>query len=382
MESEEVTNFIACVRNDWNISQEDVPVSQKRDRALGSVIGALVGDAAGATLEFHRREITDQKARDAMKMPGGGSLNVGPGQITDDGELTLALASVLYNKNASDFLNFEEGGEGEKIMDEIAKAYSEWYKSDPFDMGQTCGRAFGFANTAAEMRENALSGYCSEANGQLMRCTPIPVFLSLFHDSPPYKLIAEVARADAMLSHPSKACQDCAVLYSIAIAHLIHHSKDIKGAIELVESFPGISEKVKGWLEDSRKPLEEIGSGCRTNIGHVKHAFTLAFHFLRNNIGYEEAIFQTLKFGGDTDTNCAIVGGLTSLTLPSIPFYMVDPVLKFDPVTYDINNKKNGMMGYRRPALYRASNILDYFEFHPKTLDRSVENIENTTCLK
>lgn len=333
-----------------------------RDRALGSIVGALVGDAAGATLEFYRREITDQKAKRAMTMPGGGSLNVAPGQITDDGELTLALASMLYKRCIQET--------GEDLPDEVAKAYTEWHKSNPFDMGQTTGRAFGFANSAKEMRENALRyNTVSEANGQLMRCTPIPVFLSLTSASLQLKLneIAKAAKADAMLSHPSQACQDCAILYSIAIAHLIHHGSD--GVIELVESFPGISPTVKGWLQDSSlKSIEEIGSRCRTNIGHVKHAFTLAFYFLRNRTEYEEAIFQTLKFGGDTDTNGAIVGGLIGALhgYSAIPSYMVDPVMKFDPVTYDI---KHSLMGHRRPALYRANNILDYFDriFAPAT---------------
>ena len=56
-----------------------------------AIWGALVGDACGATLEFYDDEITEEIARRAMTMPGGGSLRVGCGQITDDGELTLAL---------------------------------------------------------------------------------------------------------------------------------------------------------------------------------------------------------------------------------------------------------------------------------------------------
>jgi ADP-ribosylglycohydrolase len=53
------------------------------DRRLGAVLGALVGDAAGAVLEFYPGKITRNATNRAMHMPGGGSLNVASGQITD-----------------------------------------------------------------------------------------------------------------------------------------------------------------------------------------------------------------------------------------------------------------------------------------------------------
>lgn len=315
------------------------------DHSLGAIAGALVGDAGGSTLEFCYRKITEAMAKKAMGMPGGGSLNVGPGQITDDGELTLALASALVNE-----CSYKE--------DKVAKAYSSWHKSNPFDMGQTTGRAFGFAESAKEMRANALKyNTLSEANGQLMRCSPIPAFL---HEKT-YVEIAEAARSDALLSHPSKACQDCVALYAVAIAYLINHahqnpSKRVKGAIELVERLQEVDQKVAGWLENSKKPLQDV-TDCAVNIGHVKHAFSLAFHFLRRTATYEEAIRETLKLGGDTDTNACIVGGMMGALhgFSSIPSYMADPVFEFDPVTYDVQKTQ---LGHRRPALYRPANIL------------------------
>jgi ADP-ribosylglycohydrolase len=50
-------------------------------------------------------------------------------------------------------------------------------------------------------------------------------------------------------------------------------------------------------------------------MGFVKHAFVLAFLFLiRTDLTdeelYDEAMLQVVSLGGDTDTNCCIVGGL------------------------------------------------------------------------
>jgi ADP-ribosyl-[dinitrogen reductase] hydrolase len=42
-------------------------------RAIGCVLGAFVGDAAGAVLEFMKKEdISPEKVDNALKMNGGG----------------------------------------------------------------------------------------------------------------------------------------------------------------------------------------------------------------------------------------------------------------------------------------------------------------------
>jgi len=53
-------------------------------------------------------------------MPGGGAHNVGPGQITDDGELTMCLLHGLSE------------GKGKLDTTEIVRFYAQWIKSKPF----------------------------------------------------------------------------------------------------------------------------------------------------------------------------------------------------------------------------------------------------------
>lgn len=73
------------------------------DRAQGCLLGALIGDATGATLEFLGRKPTEDDLDRALAMTGGGVFRLAPGQITDDGELTLALAlaHALIDGNGS-----------------------------------------------------------------------------------------------------------------------------------------------------------------------------------------------------------------------------------------------------------------------------------------
>jgi ADP-ribosylglycohydrolase len=206
---------------------------------INSMLGALVGDAAGATLEFCHREITEEMALKAMTMPGGGNMCVGPGQITDDGELTLTLWRSLNSINTTylvpilDCLSFETDivwGFGPQItpLDNsdvksqwtsqmpisltLMKGYRDWYKSVPFDMGLTCNLAFEAINDFLRGQNIHTIQDCkdaiktaneeSEANGALMRATAIATWI-VTTPVATIKMGTEYAKGDARLSHPS-----------------------------------------------------------------------------------------------------------------------------------------------------------------------------------
>jgi ADP-ribosyl-[dinitrogen reductase] hydrolase len=288
--------------------------------ALGAVLGALVGDAAGAVLEFRKDRFSSDDVRRAMRMPGGGCHDVLPGQITDDGELTLALRSALaqHGDPSADFPS-----------DAVASAYAAWFASHPIDVGTTCAAAFDVEDATSEgvgrrmAAQARLYGSASEANGALMRATPIATFYSAM----PEDRIARCAALDAALSHPNVVCCDANALYCVAIAWLVNHPGDHSGAVRAAERRPAC-DTVKRWLEDSKSA--ECCDDCTTNAGHVKHAFTLAFRCLRRCARYENAIFDTLMKRGDTDTNAAIVGGILGALhgVKGIPDYMLRPVLR------------------------------------------------------
>jgi ADP-ribosylglycohydrolase len=313
--------------------------------AYGAFLGMLCGDAAGATLEFYRKPITETIAEKAMRMPGGGALNVGKGQITDDSELALSLAFALYDKNPKEGFPTES----------VARAYSNWYHSRPFDMGSTCARAFSVqpdedGNYSNRMMRQANQGsFVSEANGALMRVTPVALW-SLTEST---LTIVHNAKMDALLSHPNPVCQDCNALFCLAIVHLIKHPGDYQGAISMLEDYAQshVLTKVKDWLMIDSIDIEMLDA--KTNIGHVRWGFTMAMHFLRNGSSFEEAIKKTLLKGGDTDTNCAIVGAIMGALhgVDGIPEYMRVPVISFDV--------ENPESGHRRPVRYNASNVGD-----------------------
>lgn len=293
---------------------------QLNELQLNTLLGGWCGDAAGATLEFFRGDINIDRALKAMKMPGGGNLNVAPGQPTDDSELELALLSALSIHNP--YYGFP--------AHDVGREYIAWYESDPFDIGQTCSRAFGFARDANEMRANAAKyNMASEANGALMRAAAIAVWAK----DMPLSVVRHYAEEDAKLSHPNQQCLDVNGQYCMAIVHLLNNPGDINGAAALMEH---------PWLES-------FDINAKMNIGHVKHAFQMAYLMLKHGVNYENAILETLMSGGDTDTNAKIVGSIIAATGSDIPKYMKDPVLSFNCVEWD--NKKT-LMGYKRPEKY------------------------------
>jgi ADP-ribosyl-[dinitrogen reductase] hydrolase len=316
------------------------------------MLGALVGDAAGATLEFCYREINEQMAIKAMAMPGGGNIRVGPGQITDDGELTLALWSALNSFDSSQTIPIIT----------IMKAYKDWYGSHPFDIGRTCSLAFEvyydfFRNknvhtlqSCKEIIKN-INEY-SEANGALMRATAIATWIV---QNPINNIMmgVECAKEDARLSHPNIVCQDVNAIYVFAIINLLQ-GKTPKETLELTNEFIYdniISDRVKQWYYEESLDISIID--ITKQIGHVRWGFVLAIYFLRHpEINFEEAIKITLMKGGDTDTNAAIVGGIVG-TYHKIPDYMLKPVLEFD-CTSDIG------CHHKRPAKYSVKKVIGH----------------------
>jgi len=75
---------------------------------------------------------------ETMKMPGGGYHKTGPGQGTDDSELSTCIMLGLIDTNISPFLSGKENEfKAHLNMDRVAMRYRDWYDSNPFDCGQT-----------------------------------------------------------------------------------------------------------------------------------------------------------------------------------------------------------------------------------------------------
>lgn len=296
--------------------------------AMGCLLGACSGDAAGATLEFMGRRPTRTEVESALKMPGGGVWNIAPGQITDDGELTLCLAHALAGQP-----NFE--------IELIARQYAAWIESHPFDVGITTRTSLGCFlrdahwrticakdGYAAGMRQ-AATQHCadSKANGSLMRATPLGIWGHRFADAD----LANFARQDSALSHPNQSCQDAVACYAIAIANLMRTPGDRCMAFHATKTWANAyaNTEVRGWLDDAERNLNYP---YHPQAGFIRIAFIHAFRLLIQGADYMAAMREVLAGGGDTDTNACIVGGLIGAADGSsaIPAEMTRAVIECD----------------------------------------------------
>jgi ADP-ribosyl-[dinitrogen reductase] hydrolase len=261
--------------------------------------------AAGAVLEFFGRPIEAADVTAALAMPGGGTWGVAPGQITDDGELTMSLLQALA----------EAPGAPRAAA---AARYAAWVASGPFDIGATTACSLGCLRDPASAARAVAAGadvamteaararcMASKANGSLMRASPLGVWGAGRDD---HALIA-AARDDARLSHPNPACVDACVAYVLAVASLVRAPGDASHALDVATSWAASNAdaEVRGWLADAAAGTEVPYT---PQDGFVRIAFTHAFRHLRLGTSYIDALRETLAGGGDTDTNACIVGGL------------------------------------------------------------------------
>ena len=265
--------------------------------------------------------LTEELVDRALTLPGGGPHRVGPGQITDDGELTLALYQALKGRGTA----FPQNA--------VARAYGAWYDSCPFDMGYTCSRAFELFSEGKHALEEIMAlSASSEANGAMMRATPIATWWAAHPEATASKeATAKAAAADAMidatLSHPSLVTRHANAVYVYALTHLLLGTSP-STTVRLVEAYD-VCPTVKVWIAESDRDWVDLPS-TQIAVGHVRHAFVRMLWFLRHSeVDYREAIRWTLLSGGDTDTNAAIVGGAVACYHP-IPSEMLERVRAFD----------------------------------------------------
>jgi ADP-ribosyl-[dinitrogen reductase] hydrolase len=314
------------------------------DAAFGCFLGACAGDAAGAVLEFLGRQPSNTEVKQAMRMPGGGALRVANGQITDDSELALCLAQALVTTQDFD-------------LERIAFNYVQWVNSSPFDMGRTtryslaCFKNPKWKNICdtkgyAIAMTQAAKYHCmdSKANGSLMRVAPLGIWGSYLNDDQ----LAQCAIKESSLSHPNQSCSHAVACYVIAIASLIENQGDRLKAFNRVIRWAtqNANQEVQDWLQQAK---ENIDVPYYPHIGFVKIAFIQAFRHLLLGSPFQEAIYETLSGGGDTDTNACIVGGLIGAAsgASDIPEDMKNAVLHCDT--------KQGQ--HPRPAFLHSSQL-------------------------
>ena len=251
-------------------------------RAQGCLLGQIAGDNLGALVEFcTAAEIAARHPDGPRLLEDGGHWGILAGQPTDDSEMALALARAVVGAGT-----YDDG--------KVLEAYRAWYRSGPFDVGDT---------TRA-----ALVGYLvadSQANGSLMRASPLAI---LAHRSRPEEA-AELGRRDSALTHPHPVCRDAVAAFVIATSRAIARGGEAEGAYEAALAWAR-SEAVAPVTETLVRAAAEAPRCDEGHIGWVLVTLQNAFHELLHAPSVEAGVVATVRRGGDTDTNGAVAGAL------------------------------------------------------------------------
>ena len=284
----------------WPVPGLAVPDAAQACRAQGCLLGQLAGDALGSLVEFQSPEQIKAWYPDGPRqLADGGTWNTLAGQPTDDSELALMLARSIVTTGSYD-------------QEAVARAYVGWYESRPFDIGGTTRQALGSvtrdaiaAGRAAAVASTA-ANRSSKANGALMRISPLGIRgCNLAPEQ-----LADDARADARLTHPNPVCQDANAVFAFAIARAIATGAEPRHLYDELMAWAqqtGIHDDVQATL---RRAAAAAPSDFMSQQGYVLLALQNAFYQLLHAQSLEEGVVDTVRRGGDTDTNAAIAGAL------------------------------------------------------------------------
>ena len=306
-------------------------------KTLSCIFGAFMGDSMGEYLEFHKP--SDENHLKVYK--GLSIFKTKAGSVTDDSCMAMSLSFAIMDNNKLKELN----------QNLIFFYYGAWAMTNPPDMGNATNNVMMYFNYEKciygdnyfndDIKKNIHNtNYSSKANGFLMRISTFVVFFYYrFKDDcikflksekkedlfMLYNEIKKIVLIDNEIIHPNIENNiACSVFVFISICALLNmKGKEIIEKVELLiqnEEFSTIEEgrNVKNIIMEDLETYKKEGINYKNfnvfqQMGYYGNAFKLTIYYLciiddiKDN-KYEYIMNQICDYGGDTDTNCAIVG--------------------------------------------------------------------------
>lgn len=283
------------------------------DRIKGMLEGHALADALGAPYEFFNNRLINYDGKltnpPEVKSRWQGNRQGTVGQTTDDTMMTIALAKVIAKHGKYD-------------RDAAILAYEKFANSTSMT-GKNTRKLFtgvttikGYENRYASAKlppvtnENVYKTLDDcQSNGSLMRASPLAIL----------KLSDTDILEDCKLTNPSYVNQDCTVMYALILKYLIcgNEPKVVYDYIIQCAQSEEVKSVVNDVHSDKRRWVND-----NSNKGWVLHAFYCVMYVLKKLIQmekseslYREIVDEIICWGGDTDTNGAIVGAIVGAYL-------------------------------------------------------------------
>jgi ADP-ribosyl-[dinitrogen reductase] hydrolase len=238
-----------------------------KDRVLGGLWGAVVGDALGVPVEFHSR--AEVQRNPVTDLRGHGTYNQPKGTWSDDSSLLLCTIESLLR------FRFDTADMGHRFVQwSQGKLWTPW--GNVFDIGSATRRALGRIQQGVPAEEAGGTDENSNGNGSLMRILPI----ALRFASEPTEHLLDFAHRASAITHRHPRSQMACGFYCLVAAGLLRgqsaeaaHQSSAQTATPLFKMKPLAGERhfFAAALDPNLATLaeHEIASG-----GHVVDTLT------------------------------------------------------------------------------------------------------------
>ena len=316
---------------------------------LSCIYGAFYGDVLGSFCEFSPYDKKNHYKIFKQNPVFGGQI----GQVTDDSEMAMSMAYAIMDNPSKENID----------VNYLYFYYGAWSKSGPLDIGTTTQKAFGnfdfkqyhpkkagFNNIEYDLYSN---NFESLSNGFLMRKSTFIVWLfyrfygeinktfNEIMDTEPllnlYKKIKDLSHIDNQCTHPNPEADIASSFYCIIALGALFKLRpnnilykleclcqnDYFKKEDIDKTFSNFFLFLLNTFKSNNFDFynyfgNKQSKNCVNNqgMGWYGHAFKLVIYYLLNYEKYEEKTgFETIMkeicdLGGDTDTNCCIVGGV------------------------------------------------------------------------
>ena len=289
---------------------------QKKDRAIGCLIGLCVGDALGVTQEIFpltslpETLIMVLKQREQLKLnPQSDMMGGGPwvhsgtileqGEFTDDSSMALCLADSLL------FM-------GQLDPSDLMERFTRWWKTgynssrpNSIGLGGNIAKALEkFKNDPSNPIAGGTDPDKDAGNGAIMRLAPIAIY---WHDD--FQQAVLMARLQASVTHNIPETTESCVLMTYIMIKGIHGDSVEHIFNNLYMIIPQLKDpQIADLARLDAKWKSKSEKQIITLPGRTLWSLEAALWCLYTTKTFKDCIIKVINLGGDADTVGAIAG--------------------------------------------------------------------------
>lgn len=283
---------------------------EKRDRILGGLLGAVVGDALGVPVEFRSR--TELRNSPVQEMRGWGTHHQPQGTWSDDSSMALCLAESITTVGWD--------------LEDQARRYTRWAfeqhwtpHGETFDIGGTTHASLGRYRAGIPAHSCGGMNERDNGNGALMRTLPAAVWFSGTSE----EMIVNALSGSSAITHAHERSRLASVFFGFLVRSLLEGFAAVKALRRAADDIQNLAREefldaqmraelpcLERIIDASlvELPEEQIRSG-----GYVIDTLEAAIWCLVRSSSFEECVLTAVNLGGDTDTTGTVAGGLAGI---------------------------------------------------------------------